>query len=200
MKKLEGIVEMAGGCYYNMIRSIVEAGPREVLGDLIGKKYKGNFILINAYPFLTAELKPTEAFYGNEAARERLRELNKALNKLGGLGYSIVGQYHSHIYKVLEERENGFGKKDIDFFVDEMEKLKRKESVQIILTVKSKEYTRKYPTGEFITKYPKKLRLILRNNTFHCYDISISAFRLSKDKKLKELKVCRRKIKFSRVK
>ena len=190
-KSLEAKVErvkLTEDCYSNMIRSTVETGSREVLGDLIGKKWGSNFILAHAYPIQTAERKPTAVSYGNDSARERLRRLNRVL---GDLGCSIIGQYHSHIFAPEEERDNSLSQDDVNFSVQEMEALSLSSSVEIVLGVKSRNYKTRHKVGESIRQYPKGLRVILRDDLFHCYDIFISAFLVSKNKKIKELKVYR---------
>jgi len=57
--------------------------------------------------------------------------------------------------------------------------------------VKSRDYQTSHKVGEFVREYTKKLRIILRDDEFHGYDIIISAFLLSEDKRVRELKVCR---------
>lgn len=84
---LEERALLCGSCYYNMLRSVIEPlsrVSRESGGDLIGRKNKDSFILINAYPLLSYKRKPTSLDHKNNTAIERLRRLDKAVNKLEG--------------------------------------------------------------------------------------------------------------------
>lgn len=194
MKKLEERVELAGSCYYNMIRSLVESYSRESTGDLIGKKHKNRFIMLNSYPILTAKRKPTEVSYENKEAINRLKRMDKALNKLGGLGNRTIGGYHCHFYKEDEIRE-GLKKGDREFIKDELSESKRKYWIEVLLTAKARKYEKPKETGEFFIAYKKKLRVILRDIPFHAYDIIISAYKVDENSRIKELKVCQRKVK-----
>jgi proteasome lid subunit RPN8/RPN11 len=198
MSEPELVVEIAGSCYYNILRSVVEVWPREVIGDLIGKRIRDRFILVNAYPWQTAVRKPTEAFHGNYAARRRVVEVMKAVNRRGGLGFSIIGYFHSHVFTPREKRWSLLGKThDRAFFSDDMRQVNRNESVVIIASVRAKRYKKRQRPGEYISEYKKSLRVLLRDKPYHGYDIILSAFFLSlrgSSRELKRLKVKQRRI------
>jgi len=201
---LEEKVLLCGSCYYNMLRSVIEPlsiVSKESGGDLIGRKNRNSFILINAYPLLTYKRKPKSVEYKNNTAIERLRRLDRAVNKLGGLGTRILGEYHSHVYKRDEERQRGLSKADVDFISDEIKKLGVKYWIELVLTIKTKEYRRTEEVGEFFIPYKNKLRVILRDTPNHGYDIVMGVYKVEKEPRLrvKELKVKMRKVKVTPI-
>ncbi len=209
MKKtnLEETVELAGSCYYTMVRSAVEIFPRETTGDLLGKKIKNVYLMLNAYPFQTAKRKFTEVSYGNNKAVKRVRNLDQSINKLRGLGTNLLGQYHSHTPDLKNKNIKGryiktkLSKSDVGFIKDELDELNKSYWIELTLNIKDKKYKRQQEKGESHLAYKrntKKLEVKIIDTKFHGYNIIISAYRVTlKDEKVdvKELTVKRRKVK-----
>lgn len=198
MKALEETVELSGSCYYTMLRSVIEplepGKSNESVGDLLGRKLREDFICVNAYPWITAKRKPSGALYYDEAA-QRIRRLNQAVNTLGGLGTYLLGGYHSHYFKNGEILNHGLSHRDINHrVIPEMKEQNKNYWIEIILNIKERKYKKEKQTGEFITEYPRKMRVILRDTPNHGYDVTISTFKATNAEKIKikELKVRRK--------
>ncbi|MEK6934871.1 MAG: hypothetical protein AABW46_03260 [Nanoarchaeota archaeon] len=185
---LDRLVVINNNALYNMTRSVVGSTGREVLGDLIGKKYRGNYLLDNAYTPPSIVREPMSVHYGDDGDRERVRQLYRTTNSLGGLGTTVVGMFHSQIYKEDEIRSHGLSESDIEFFIDEMGKLDRKDSAQLTLGVREKTYKNPGGTGKRIIQYPKKLRVLLRLEPRLEFDISIAAYKLTLDGRVREMR------------
>ena len=171
-------VEISSSCYYTILRAVIEGWPKEVLGDLIGKKSKEHFLLIDAYHYLTATRKNTYTYWGNNAARKRVVDVARTINTMGGLGNSIMGSFHSHVIGRDEGRASFLSPNDLEFFGEEMFTIGRKEAVAIVASLKIVDY--KYPQtpGEYAIECKKSLRTVIksRENPWRGYDIIISAF------------------------
>ena len=102
MEELEGIVQLAGGAWRNIKRNIIEQRKKESMGDLIGKKIRLNYRIINSYPWVNAETTPTGVGYGNESARKRIIKMDRAEREIED--HSIIGCYHTHVYERIDKR------------------------------------------------------------------------------------------------
>lgn len=198
--ELKLVAEIAGSCLYNILRSILEVWGNEAIGDLIGKRVKNRFILINAFPWQTAVRKSNSVGHGDYKARKRVIEFNRAINRKGGLDFSNIGWYHIHYFFPKEKRFSFFSKQDYGFFSEEMEKVNRTESLMIVASVRARRYKRKQRAGVFISEYRKSLRVIYKSQTnpYWTYDIILAAFLLSLKAgkgKLKKLKIRQHRIK-----
>lgn len=201
MKRLEETVELTGSSYYTMLRSVIETIPRESSGDLLGRKLNKDYICINAYPIQTAKRKPNSVRYDDYEAVKRVRALNKAVNILGGLGTYLLGGYHSHVCK-NGNVESVLSEGDIKHIKDELDELSKNYWIEITLNIRERKYQKPKKTGEFVIRYPRKLRVILRDEERHGYDITFAAYKVTNLKKprIKELKVRRRKVKVTPLK
>lgn len=112
-----------------------------------------------------------------------------------------MGEYHSHIYKRDEERQRGLSKADVDFISGRIEELGVKYWIEMVLTIKTKDYEENQEVGEFFVQYKNKLRVILRDTPRHAYDIVMGAYKVEKNLRLRtrELKVKMRKIKVTPI-
>ena len=191
MENLEESVELSRSCYYTMLRSIVETLPRESTGDLLGRKLNEHFICVNSYPIQTANRKPKSVVYNDEKAVKRVRNLNRIVNSLGGLGTYLLGGYHSHVQRKDETIERILSHNDIKHASQELNEQKKHYWIEIILNIKEKKYQEQNQTGEFVTEHKRKLRVILRDTLNHAYEITISAYKVTNPKKpkIRELKV-----------
>lgn len=183
------LIELAGSCYYNMLRTVVEESPREPTGYLYGIKERGKIIVVNAYPIQTAKRNPTSVSYGNGAAIERLRKLDKVILSNAKSGTSIIGGYHGHgpetMNKLTKEKDE-----DLDFIrTEEMTPRGLESWIEIILKVEQKEYQRAMQLGEFIRQKNKRIETRIQDEPYHSYRITLSAHLINKDMKVKEIKI-----------
>jgi proteasome lid subunit RPN8/RPN11 len=182
METLEGTVDLKANCYYNMLRSVIETFPRESTGDLIGKKNRDYFTMSNAYPIQTSQRKPTQVTYGNNQARKRLINFNHAVD-LGGLWPRVIGGYHSHPNGIMAK----LGDSDLEFIQEEMEMLKRKYWIEIILLIKSIDYSRPREIGEFLREQNSHLKLVMVDTPNHAYHITLFTYKVDEKNVAKKL-------------
>lgn len=183
------VIKLAGSCYYNMLRTIVEESPREPTGYLYGIRQNRKVILFNAFPIQTAVRKPTEVSYGNGAAIERLRKLDEVTCSNTKSGTSLIGGYHGHGSEALNKltrEKNG----DLDFIkTEEMDKRSLDSWIEIILQIEQKEYQRKMKLGEFIREREKRIETRIQDEPYHSYRITLSAHLIDKNMRVKEIKL-----------
>ena len=179
MKKLEGIVKVSENCLNNIMRNIIEQKDNESIGDIIGKKEGKEYIAINAYPW-------QKAYSGNENAgykdfESRMRVINTDIDMREELMHFIIGQYHSHIFKPEEKRETRLGKEDIEFFTLQGKWLEIPELLEIVASVRIKNYKNKPRNKISFRNYESKLRVIWRSDS-RGYDVIFGAYKISKGK------------------
>lgn len=195
MKRLECIVRLSHNCFYNILRNIAEMHKNESLGDLIGRKNGRGYFLENASPNVTAESSPNYVWAGNDSARKRIVELDKAI-KMSGSKYSVVGQYHTHVYREDEMRAY-IGEKDIEFFRGWARELGLEECIQLVAAVRVKNYKKKQRTGERTRYYGYRARVIFKSGEFFGHDVIIAGYILTPES-ISELKVRRANLGLSR--
>lgn len=194
--RLEEIVEISGAPQYNILRHLIEKEKNEAIGDLIGKKSGHRYILVNAYPWVTAKTNHEEAGYGDYFARRRILQMDKTL-KNNGSNHSLIGNYHTQVYS--EDEQRGYiSDKDKIFFRQGMKMFGLKESIQIVASVRIRNYKEKRDQEMKLKNYAKKLRIIFNAGDFS-YDVILAAYKLTQ-KTCKEIPIKRRKIKGVRLK
>ena len=200
-ENLCGIVEITGSCFNTMQWALVEAEEKEAIGFISGIKRKENYNLTGSYKPLATKGSKEKAWIQDEKAIDRLIKLDKAKRKrFGGLKSIVRGMYHSHIYKDNEYRSQGLSKEDIQYFKELTKRFELSESIQIVLALRLKKHNKAYPIIESIIKYPKSLRVILRYEPNYTFDYFISAYNLSQEGSIREMKVEERKVKFIKLK
>ncbi len=197
MKRLECVVRLSNNCFYNMLRNFAEMHKNESLGDLIGRKNGRGYFLENAFPNVTVESSPNYAWLGNNSARKRIVELDRAIRKSGSK-YGVVGQYHTHVYRKDEARAY-IGDKDIEFFRTWARELGLEECIQLVATVRVKSYGKRHRVGERTIYYNRKARVIFKSGEFFGHDIIIGGYILTPES-ISELRVRRANLGLSRKK
>jgi hypothetical protein len=187
-KNLEEVVMINKTSFLTILRSTVEADSKEPSVDIIGKREfdgKGRIIysIKEAYPIITAMMKPTEVSYGNSSARNRLIALNNLLKSKKE--NKIIGNFHTHI---LSKR--GFtvpekiSEEDLIAALGEMKDLNLRYYF-IYLIGGLKRYSYKKPRGNSLEIEIKNKEL----NTFIYYQdkkriyLRLKAFKIGKRKK-----------------
>ena len=179
MNKLEEIVEISESCLNNIMRNIIEQKDHESIGDLIGEKKNSHYIAINAYPW-------QKAYSGNENAgykdfESRMRVINTDVEMRGELQHFIIGQYHSHVYRAKEKRETRLGEEDLKFFKIQGRWLKIPELLEIVASVRIKNYKNKPKNKISVRNYENKLGVIWRGDS-RGYDVIFGAYKISEGK------------------
>lgn len=160
--------------FRTLVTSAIEVYNRETNGVLIGRpsvrKVDGcresMMVITDAYPLQTERRKPTEVFHGNEAAFRR------AIRSLKTMKVDIVGGYHSHTWPYGEKAPS---KGDIEHIGTEIGYIHSKKWLELIISIKRKEYSSTAPSGWNVQDLSKKVRAILRTEPDIGYDITISA-------------------------
>ena len=192
INKLEEVVEISESCLCNIMRNIIEQKDHESIGDLIGKRENSHYILINAYPWQKAETDNESVVYSDFEAR--MRVINTDIDLREELRHFIVGQYHSHIYYAKEKRKVGLSDIDLEFFAIQRKWLKIPELLEIVASVKIKDYKNKPENKISFKNYKNKIRVIWKNNT-RGYDVILGAYRINKRKEKNPEELPIRKIK-----
>ena len=180
----ESKVEIAKASLYNMIRSVIETFPREATGDLFGFHEQDSLIVTNAYPLITSKRAPTTVGYGNKNARVRLRKLEGAL--ANGNGHTIrIGGYHSHIGR---EMSCELTKLDTDFISEEFEdsRFQDKSWLEVLLHIRREKYQRPIDPKVIFRQYAKKLYILVRDEPYQGYAITLATFKVRKDGHVQE--------------
>ncbi len=191
---LEEVVEISDPCWDNIKSNLIENRKNESMGDLKGRKVGKRYLVISAQTWATGQTAKTWAGYGNEAARKRIIDMNKAEREHSAI--EIMGHYHTHVYentygqKKKDERGYiGVGEKeDTGLLRVVMKDYGIEESVQILATVKIKEDSKRKPV-EKSTSYPKRLRITFGDGKTG-YDVILAAYILTQDS-WKEVKIVR---------
>jgi proteasome lid subunit RPN8/RPN11 len=168
--------------FKTLIASAIEVYSRETNGALLGRNatreidgVKKHVISIkDVYPIQTAKRKPSEVSHGNIAA------FNRFLRAMKSLRTDIVGGFHSHPHPY---EGNVLSRSDVDFIADEIKVMggmgqKRVESgwLEILISIRRKNYKKSGMSKWYICSYTKKLRCRVRTEKMTGYDIVISAY------------------------
>jgi hypothetical protein len=162
-KDLEEIVQISGSAVCNIMRSIIEQKDFETIGDLLGKKFGKRYILINAYPWQNIENDTEGVTYGTFDGRKRVIAADLSMRENGESKFHVMGQYHSQV-DFNGDISHGLSKGDLKFFELQKQWIKLPELIQIVASVKIKEYNKKWNKFESSREYSKKLRVIWRIN------------------------------------
>lgn len=172
-------------CLNSLVASSLEVYNRETNGFLTGKSLitqiedKGRRVvsLENAYPLQTAQRKPSQVINGNDLAHKRTIASFLAMNCIP------IGGYHSHTlyhpeYSAYPELSQG----DIEHINEEVERIRKlhgfdmKKWLEVILTVKKKEYVKPHRTGIQTKAFPRKLGCTVIVEPHVGYELTISGF------------------------
>lgn len=183
-------------CLRSLITSAMEVYNRETNGLLIGRNTKKKISrsmrkvmsIRDVYPYQTDIRKPSEVSHGNMAAFRRV------ISSISSMQTKIAGGYHSHCWPIERIK---LSKSDIGFSKDEMGYTNKNrkngltEWLEILLSVKKREYTEPHEIGWFLTELEKGVRSLIVMNTFEGYSVTINAYWIKHGKKptVREAKV-----------
>lgn len=168
--------------FRSLIASAIEVYNRETNGALLGRnatrKINGEKTEVisvkEVYPFQTEKRTPSEVIHGNKAAFRRVLRAMETLNT------EIIGGYHSHPYPYgfvgLSEGDITSVKEDIEAMIKVGQERVKNGWVELLLSIKRKDYEKPGKVEWYICDYVKKLRVRLRTKEKTGYDILISAY------------------------
>lgn len=189
MKTIDGFVDISESSIKNIMRNIVDQNriyPKkeqmESIGDLIGRRIGNRYIIINSYPWQNAETDTDKATYFDWWSRKETLLIDRGLRERGFHKNHVIGQYHTHIAVPDEQREAGLSEEDaeggdVPVFKGLMRVLGLNDSIQIVGSVRTKNYKHSQETNEKVIEYPYKLRIIWKRGKVG-YDVILNAFRL----------------------
>lgn len=169
--------------FRSLITSAIEVYNRETNGALLGRnavrEINGRKMKVvsvkEAYPFQTEKRTPSEVIHGNISAFKRV------LRAFESLKTEIIGGYHSHPYPyggfvALSEGDVTSIKEDIEAMVKIGQERVRRGWIELLLSIKRKDYKRPGKKEWYICDYVKKLRVRLRTKEKTGYDVLVSAY------------------------
>jgi proteasome lid subunit RPN8/RPN11 len=168
--------------FKTLVTSAIEVYNRETSGVILGKniakeiKYERSKVLSikEVYPFQTEKRKPSEVVHGNVEAFKRV------LRTIDSFEAEIVGGYHSHPYPYGPVRLSRGDIKSIKEDIQAMLKVGHKRVadgwLEILLSIKRKDYAKRSGREWYICDYIKKLRCYVRTHEKMGYDILVSAY------------------------
>jgi proteasome lid subunit RPN8/RPN11 len=168
--------------FKTLITSAIEVYNRETNGVMLGsntmKEIKGGKARVvsikEVYPFQTEERKPSEVVHGNVAAFRRV------LRTISSFESEIVGGYHSHPhpykYVRLSKADVESISEDIDAMAEAGQERVKKGWIEVLLSIKRKDYARAKGREWYICDYIKRLRCHVRTRAKVGYDILLSAY------------------------
>ena len=168
--------------FKTLITSAIEVYNRETNGVMLGsntvREIKGEKTKVvsikEVYPFQTEERKPSEVVHGNIAAFKRV------LRTISSFESEIMGGYHSHPhpYKIvkLSKADVESIKEDIEAMIKAGQVRVKKGWIEVLLSIKRKDYAKAKGREWYICDYVKRLRCHVRTRARVGYDILISAY------------------------
>lgn len=168
--------------FRSLIASAIEVYNKETNGALLGRSatreisgQKTRVVSVKeVYPFQTEKRTPSEVIHGNKAAFRRV------LRAMETLDTEIIGGYHSHPYPYgyvgLSEGDITSVKEDIEAMVKIGQERVKKGWIELLLSIKRKDYLKPGKREWYICDYVKKLRARLRTKQKTGYDVLISAY------------------------
>ncbi len=168
--------------FKTMIASAIEVYSRETNGALLGRNTTMNIDGVkkrvlsvkNVYPIQTEKRKRSEVSHGNIAAFERF------LRAMRSLKTNMVGGFHSHPHP-YEGNRLSIG--DVEFIRDEIRAMSKmgqkgieKRWLEIVISIRRKNYKRSGISKWYTCSYVKKVRCKIRTQKRVGYDIIVSAY------------------------
>ncbi|NIO19466.1 MAG: hypothetical protein GTN76_01630 [Candidatus Aenigmarchaeota archaeon] len=168
--------------FRSLITSAIEVYNRETNGALLGRNAvreingrKNSVISVKeVYPFQTDKRTPSEVIHGNKEAFRRV------LRTFESLGTEIIGGYHSHPYPYgfvgLSKGDITSVKEDVEAMLKIGQTRVRDGWLELLLSIKRKDYEKPHKKEWYICDYVKKLRVRVRTREKTAYDVLISAY------------------------
>jgi hypothetical protein len=169
--------------FRTLITSAIEVFNRETNGALFGRNAvreidgrKTDVVSVKEiYPFQTEKRTPSQVLHGNISA------FNRVLRAIESLGTEIIGGYHSHPYPYggfvhLSKDDVVSIKEDIKEMIKIGQERIRKGWIEVLLSIRRKDYVKPHKPEWYICDYVKKLRVRVRTRKKIGYDILISAY------------------------
>lgn len=148
-----------------LIPSVLEIYSRETNGFLIGTNGGNSLRVISAYTMQTDDKKPSYVEHGNFSALQRL------YNIMDVMDWRVVGGFHSH-----PDGPNKLSRADRDYIKEKMEEQSLREWLEVLLSVRKRDYSRKQKNRWVIEKKDKKITMKIVTGNYTGFDLTISGY------------------------
>lgn len=151
----------------SLIPSALEEYHKEVSGYLIGSNgsQARKLRIISVYPLQSDIKKRTWVQHGNESAVRRLEGIMKTMRM------RVVGGFHTHPLGPSKPSSS-----DIDFIEDKLEQHSLPSWLELIVSVKKKDYHTKQKPGWYLRIFQKKIGMTIKTSPWTGFDIILSGF------------------------
>lgn len=184
-------VELDGDAFSTILRGAIEVRGKETMFHLYGNKSRKRFFVENADPLQTAYRGSTRVEPENISALERLALFNEAfitpVIKKSRKVKKRVGEAHTHTANLNQRNcrltiRDKRGDGDLAYIEDIMKDENIQDWLEIIVSIKFKDYNKIYEPDTVILSYPKKERVISKNGRVG-WDIILAAYHVIQDNK-----------------
>ncbi len=161
-------------CFLNIFRDILGNENRGSLGIIVGRKFRGNYRLINSFAWRSAETDEDYEDFGDFFELKRIIHHGEVLKSCGAK-YGPIGTYHTEVKKPRETRE--VWSKDDRKWLKHLSKTAfvLKETVHLVGSVRIKDKPAEKVEGEETIYYGRRLgKITTLNKTV--YDVTLSAY------------------------
>lgn len=161
----------------SLIPSAIEEYHKETSGYLIGSngKIAKKLKVISAYPIQTDIKKRTFVVHGNESAVKRVSRVMETMKM------RLVGGFHTHPLG-----PNKLSKTDIDFVLNKIEEHSLPEWLELILSIKKRDYKTEQKIGWSIKEWENKLGMNIKTGPWTGYNITLSGYWIKENGKVNE--------------
>ncbi|MBL7160330.1 MAG: Mov34/MPN/PAD-1 family protein [Candidatus Aenigmarchaeota archaeon] len=159
----------------SLIPTALEEYHKEVSGYLIGSNGTGRFKVVSAYPIQSDIKMPTWVETGNESAVRRVNKLMKTMRM------RLVGGFHSHPLGPPRPSRN-----DIDFIRERLDEHSLQQWLEIIVSVRKKDYLTRHSTGWQLHQYENKLGMTIKTSPWTGFGVTLSGFWIPSSGRIRE--------------
>jgi proteasome lid subunit RPN8/RPN11 len=155
----------------SLIPAALEEYHKEVSGYLIGSNGRnaGRLKVVSAYSLQSDIKKRTWVEHGNASAVKRVNKVLKTMNM------HLVGGFHTHPLG-----PSRLSKSDIDFIRDKLEEHSLPSWLELIVSVKKKDYQTKHNPGWYLRHFPNKIGLTIKTSPWTGFDVFLSGYWIGK--------------------
>lgn len=154
----------------DLIPSVLEIYSRETNGFLVGTNGGRKMNVVSAYTMQTDSKKPSYVKHANFSALQRL------YNIMDLMQWKVIGGFHSH-----PDGPNVLSWDDRYYIKEKMEENSLKEWLEILLSVRKKEYARAQKNKWIINKNGKKIEMKIIADKYTGFDVTISGYWLKQN-------------------
>jgi len=163
----------------SMIPSAIEEYHKEVSGYLIGSNGPSKKLrIISAYPMQSDIKKRTFVIHGNDSAVKRVNGVMRTMKM------RIVGGFHTHPLGPSKPSRS-----DVDFIQEKLEEHSLPNWLELIMSVKKRDYESEHRPGWSLKQWEKKLGMTIKTGPWTGFDVTLSGFWIKRSGKVSEARL-----------